>query len=654
MGGISSLGVGSGVLNSDLVDRLTKAQRGPAENRLNQEKQETEAMISAFGKVRSAVTDLRQPMSELGSPDAMRAFSANTSGSSVSASVDSTNASPGSYSLDVQQLAQSQSLASGTFTDRDSTSVGQGSLTIETGDQSTTINVDDSNDTLQGLANSINESEAGVSAGIVDTGSGYRMTLSARQSGTANDVTVSVSDADGNNTDNAGLSQFAFNANAKNLDETVAAQDAKLSVNGIDVTRSSNNVEGVVDGLTFQLQDTGTTSVDVTQDTGAVADKVQAFVDKFNAFKGAVNELTAYNQEDGGSLLTGDPTVRNIENQIKNELNQIVPGLENAGVRSLSDVGITTNFENGKLEFDAQTFKDKLKANPDDVTALFAEQGRTTDSQVSFVRSGSDTQPGEYAINVSQAAQQGQLVSSTQTPASVTVDADNNSLSFEVDGETSASIDVTAGDYTREELASEIQTQLNANDALNAADKQVSVGVDGSGSLTFTSGSYGSDSNVAITRVDTNTESELGLSTQTGTAGQDVQGTINGATAEGDGQVLFLANSDNAANGLQVEVNGSQTGDRGSVKFIQGVSERLTDRVSSIVDSDGALGSRTEALNNELDDIADQREDLNDRIQSYRDRLTSRFTAADSRIAQFNSTQDFLSRQFSSSGGGGG
>lgn len=654
MGGISSLGVGSGVLNADLVDKLVNAERKPAETQLNQEKKETEAMISAFGKVQSVVSDLRQPMSELGSPDAMKAFAASTSGSSATVSVDSANASPGSYDLDVQQLAQSQSLASGTFADTDSTSVGAGSLTIQTGDQSTSINVDGNNDTLQGLANSVNEADAGVSAGIVDTGSGYRMTLSADQSGTANDVTVSVSDADGNNTDNAGLSQFAFNNNAKNLEQTVAAQDAKLSVNGIDVTRSSNSVEGAVEGLTFQLQEAGTSSVEVTQDTGAVADKVQAFVDKFNAFKSTTNQLTAYSQEDGGSLLTGDATIRNIENQLKREMSQVVPGLENASVRSLSDVGIATDFETGKLEFDSQTFQDQLKANPDDVTALFSEQGRTSDSQVSFIRSSSDTEPGDYAIDVTQAAQQGQLVSATQTPDNVTVDADNNSLSFNVDDETSASIDLTAGTYTRQGLATEIQNQLDANDALSSADKQVSVGVDANNKLTFTSGRYGSDSNVAITSVDTNTEAELGLSTQTGTAGQDVQGTINGATAQGDGQDLFLTNSDNAADGLQVKVSGNETGNRGSVNFIRGVSDRLVDTVSSITDGEGTLGARTEALNNDLDDIADQRQDLNDRIQSYRERLTSKFSAADARIADFNSTQQFLSQRLGGSGGGSG
>ena len=654
MGGISSLGVGSGVLNSDLVDKLVQAERSPVETRLNQEKKETEAMISAFGKVQSAVTDMRLPMRKLGSPEAMQAFSASTSGDSVGVSVDSSSASPGSYSLDVQQLAKSQSLASGSFSDRNSTSVGQGTMTIQTGDNTTNITVDGSNDTLQGLANSINDSDAGVSAGIIDTGNGYRLTLSANESGSANGATISVSDSDGNDTDNAGLSQFAFNDTTKNLTETVTAQDAKLSVNGIDVTRSSNSVEGVVDGLTFQLQDTGTTSVEVTQDTGAVAEKVQAFVDKFNAFKSTINELTSYSQDGGGSLLTGDATVRNVENQLKRDLSQIVPGLENASVRSLSDVGITTNFENGQLQFDSQKFQEQLKANPDDVTALFAEQGRTTDSQVEFKRSGTNTEPGEYGINVSQAATQGQLVSATQTPADVTVDADNNSLTFKVDGETSASIELTAGTYTRDELATEIQTQLNGNDALNAADRQVSVGVDGTGSLTFTSGNYGSESNVSITSVDTNTEAELGLSTQTGTTGQDVAGTINGATAEGDGRVLFLANSSNPADGLQVQVNGDQTGNRGSVNFIQGVSESLVDTISSIVGADGALRSKTESLNNQLDDIAQDRQDLNDRVQSYRERLTDQFSAADARIAEFNSTQQFLTQQLAASSGGGG
>ncbi|PAV27387.1 flagellar cap protein FliD [Tamilnaduibacter salinus] len=653
MAGISSLGVGSGVLNSDLVDQLVAAERKPVETRLTQETKRTEALISAYGKIRSAVTDVRLPMRQLGSPDALQSFSASSSGDNVQVSVDSAKASRGNYNLDVTQLASGQSLASGSFVDRDSTTLGQGTLNISVGDKTTNVTIDSSNNTLQGIANAINDADAGVSAGVIDTGDGYRLVMSSDDTGTANAAKISVTDTgDGNNTDASGLSRFAFNDTTQNLEETVTAKDAKMSVNGIEVTRSTNTVEGVVDGLSFTLNDTGQSQVEVSQDTQAVADKVQAFVDKFNTLKSTISELTSFSPEAGGSLLTGDSTVRNIENQLSRQLTSVVPGLEDANVRSLADVGITTNFQTGQLDFDAQKFQEQLKANPDDVTALFAEQGRTTDSQVEFVRSGTDTQPGEYDINLTQTAEQGGFLASSTTPASVTVDADNDELTFQVDGDTTASIQLTAGSYTRDELASEIQSQLNGSSALSSADKAVSVSVDGSGALQFNSTAFGSDSNVSITSVDTNTAADLGLSTQSGTAGQDVAGTINGRTAQGDGQVLFLDGDAGEAGGLQVRITGGSTGSRGSIQFIEGVSERTVDTISNIVGLDGALRTKTDSLNRELENISDEQQQLNDRIQSYRERLVSQFSAADARISQFNSTQQFLTQQLATLGGG--
>ena len=173
MASISSLGIGSGVLTSDLVDQLVAAERAPTENRLNQKTERTDALISAYGKLRSAVTELRLPMRQLGSADAMKSFSATSSGSNVEVSVDAGKAARGSYSVDVLSLAESQALASTeTFADRDATSVGRGTMTLQVGDKTTEITIDSSNDTLQGLANAINEANAGVSAGVIDTVSG--------------------------------------------------------------------------------------------------------------------------------------------------------------------------------------------------------------------------------------------------------------------------------------------------------------------------------------------------------------------------------------------------------------------------------------------------------------------------------------------------
>lgn len=650
MASISSLGIGSGVLTSDLVDQLVQAERGPTENRLTQKTEQTQALLSAYGKLRSAVTELRLPMRQLSAPDNLKAFSASSSNEGIAVSVDSTKASRGTYSVEVTSLAGAQALASrDVFADRDATSVGQGTLTLNVGDKTTNLTVDNSNDTLQGLANAINDSDAGVSAGVIDTGNGFQLVLSADETGTANAVSISVSgDTGGTDTDNQGLSRFAFNTGMdadSGLQETIAASDAVMEINGVEVTRSTNSFENVIDGLTFDITETGSSIIKVQQDFGAVADRVQGFVDKFNSLQSTIDSLAGFNAEAGvGSLLTGDSTVRSIQNQLRQVLTRVVPGLENSGVRSLADVGITTNFETGGLEFDRAKFEEQLKNNPDDVTALFAEQGRTTDSQVEFVRSGLNTEPGRYDINITQAATQGSLSGSAISSVPFTIDGSNDELTFQVNGETSVSIQLTQKSYsTAQELADEIQAQLNVNNALNASGSGVQVNVGSDGELTFTSSDYGSDSNVSLTSVEDG--SAYGLSVATGTSGVDVAGTIGGRTAEGDGQVLFLGNGNGGASGLQVRILGDQTGSRGSITFVEGVAERTVDLVSSFVGADGAIESRTESLNRDLEQIQENQARLEERIAAYRERLVSQFTAADSLISQLNSTQDYVSQQ---------
>ena len=645
MASISSLGIGSGVLTSDLVDQLVAAERRPTEVRLDQKTERTEALISAYGKLRSAVTELRLPMRQLGSADAMKSFSATSSGSNIDVSVDAGKAARGSYSVDVVGLAESQALASTeTFADRDATSIGRGTMTLQVGDKTTNITIDSSNDTLQGMANAINEASAGVSAGVIDTGDGFRLTLSADDTGTANAVKITASEEVGAE----GLARFAFDpADPEGnpaMEQTIAAADAQMKINGVLITRSTNTIENVVDGLTFNLTDTGTSTVKVEQDTAAVAERVQAFVDKFNELQGTIRELSSFDSETGqGSILTGDSTVRNIQNQLKRVLTDIIPGLENASVRSLADVGIGTDFRTGELQFDSQKFQQQLRENPDDVTALFAEQGRTSDSQVEFVRSGSNTRPGDYSINVTQMATRGSLnYSVPNTAGAIQVQADN-SFTFRVDGETTATVSIAAGDYSGADFAAAIQEALRNNSALSAAGRSVQVGYDATEEgLTFTSNRFGSDSNVSLTSLNNVT----GLNTDTGTAGQDVQGTINGQTAQGDGQVLFLANSAGGdAAGLQVRITGGDVGNRGSVKFIEGVSERAVDAITSILGADGALSSRTDALNRDLERIQEDRIKLDLRIESYQERLVKQFSAADSLISQLNSTRDYVSQQ---------
>ena len=125
-----------------------------------------------------------------------------------------------------------------------------------------------------------------------------------------------------------------------------------------------------------------------------------------------------------------------------------------------------------------------------------------------------------------------------------------------------------------------------------------------------------------------------------------VQGTINGLAAQGDGQVLFLANDvGNDAAGLQVRITGGEVGSRGDASFIEGVSERAVDAITNILGAEGALSSRTAALNRDLEGIQDDRFKLDLRIESYQARLVAQFSAADSLISQLNNTRDYVTQQ---------
>ena len=651
MAAISSLGIGSGVLTSDLVDQLVAAERAPTENRLTQKTQQSEAMLSAYGKLRSAITELRLPMRQLSSADNLKAFSATSSNEDIGVSVDSTKANRGSYSLEVTSLATAQALASkDVFADRDTAPVGEGTLTLSVGDRTKEITIDSSNNSLQGLANAINDAGVGVSAGVIDTGSGFQLVLSADETGTANAVSITANDSDGNNLDGVGLSRFAFNADMETgagFSETIAATNAVMEINGIEVTRSSNSFENVIDGLSFSIKDIGASTVKVSQDVGAVTDRVQGFVDKFNALQSTIDSLAGFNTEAGvGSLLTGDSTVRALQGQLRQVLTGVVPGLENANVRSLADVGISTDPNTGALEFDREEFETQLKNNPDDVTALFAEQGRATDAQVEFVRSGTNTQAGKYDISVTQAATQGKLVGNSPVAGTVTIDGSNDEFTLEINRDISVNLKLAQGaSVSREALVADIQAQLDSgiNAGLSDSGEAVRVGLDSDNKLTFTSGKYGAESSVSVTSVENGTA--LGLSVASGTDGQDIAGTIGGQVAKGDGQVLYLGSDSGPASGLQVRVLGDQIGDRGSLNFVQGIGKSTVDLVNSFVGVEGKLESRTSSLNRELEKIQESQVKLDIRIESYRERLVKQFSAADSLISQLNNTRDYVTQQ---------
>lgn len=656
--GISSVGINSGVLNSDLIDKLVKAERTPVETRLDIKKDEYDAKLSAYGQIKTALSDLRIEARKLSKASSFSKLTATSTNSAVSATATKAGAK-GNYTVTVNTLAQAHVLASDSFTNTTDV-IGTGTLALTIGDTTTNITIDASNNTLAGIAAAVNaQDDVGVTASVINTGSGYRLLFRADETGAENAISVSITgDGDGIDNNDAGLSQLSFNGTDNFMDETSEALDAEFEFNGVAVTRSSNTVSDLVDGLTLNLNGTNTgspASIKVGLDTATMADNVSKFFEKYNALATMYKEMTAYDPDSGeAAVLVGDATLRNVFNQVKSNVHALMTGLVGQEVRSLADIGITTDARTGEITFDEEAFIAAANNYSDDVEALFAVQGRTSDSQISFFSNTTASKAGVYDINITTLATRGSLTAAAviADANNVVIDADNDTFSISVDGEASGTITLTQGAYTAASLAQHIQEQINGDTALSGDRKSVTVTYDsGTNQFVITSDSYGSTSTVEITAVDTNTAAQLGFAVGAGTAGVDVAGTIDGVAATGEGQYLLGAD-DSDAEGIKILISGGAVGERGTVSLIRGIGDLVVTRINEFLQADtGTLSARQAGLQKSLDDIETERSELDDRVKALQARLQRQFTAADTLIGGLNNTADFLTNFFKSMSG---
>ena len=206
---------------------------------------------------------------------------------------------------------------------------------------------------------------------------------------------------DSNSTDNAGLSQLAFNQTAAHLLQTGAGTDAAIKINGLDVTSTSNTVTAAVEGVSFTLKKITSSAVlisVVTKDTAKATAGVNGLITAFNQFNTEINSLTSYNATTAsGSVLTGDATLRNLASNVRASLNAAVA---NSGGQysTLAELGITTNVIDGSLSLDSTKFAAILENDATDVAKVLAAFGTPSNANVEFVSAGSATEVGTYAV----------------------------------------------------------------------------------------------------------------------------------------------------------------------------------------------------------------------------------------------------------------
>ncbi|MBU2887246.1 flagellar filament capping protein FliD [Gilvimarinus agarilyticus] len=653
---ISSLGGGSGIDTTSLINDLVSINRAPDENRLDTKEATLETQISDYGLLRSALSELELSVAQLGSADTFDAKSVSVPETSLLGLTElDSSAIAGSYQVQVEQIAQSQSLASSGFSSADA-EVGKGEITLRLGQwnaalddfsvdtekNGATIVIDDSNNTLEGLRDAINAADVGVQASIVSDGSSFRLLLTG-PTGASNEVELTVAEDAGS----PGLSQFDFNTVSQNMTQQQEGKDAILRVNGLQVTRETNSVDDVINGLSmdlFNVSNTETVNITIGEDRDLAETAIRDFVEAYNTFINAVEQLVGINDETGeyGSLHT-DSMADNIIDQVRNVIKSTVPGIQ-GDFSSLAQLGIQTNVTDGTLSIDEDparvntNFNAVMAQNYDLVRDIFVPQTGSDSAAVEVTNFTQYSQPGSYEVIITQQPSRGSLSGAATAGFPLDTTGKDYSFAVEVDDKT-AQISLPDGKtYTSgAELAAEIESLINAGQELSGTSTSITVDYD-AGALNFISNAYGSSSKVNITSIGADT-ADLGLSVATGGVGTNVAGTVDGEVAFGSGQVL-LPKLGTAAEGLALKIKEGAT--TATINFSRGFSGTMSSLINGFLGSTGLIASRESNIEQDLVDIEDDRTELDRRTDAYRARLESQFLAMELIVNNLTNTGSFL------------
>ncbi|HEY0891788.1 MAG TPA: flagellar filament capping protein FliD [Cellvibrio sp.] len=655
---ISALGTGSGIDSNKLADQLTEANKAVQAQRLTTKKTLLETQISDYGLMRSSLSKLENAAAALGSADTFNAKALSIPDTKlISITKLDAKATAGSYQLKVEQVAQSQSISSGTFASLTSP-VGKGTLTIRLGEWNAAVNdfevdptktgapivIDDTNNSLTGLRDAINKANIGVTASIVSDGGSYKLLMTAK-SGAKNEIEITAAEDGGS----PGLASFNFNETTRNLTQQQEGLDAKVRVNGLLVSRESNQITDVVDGLEFDIfasSLTETISVTITEDKATAEKVIRDFVAAYNTFKTEVEKLVGFDAEakDFGSL-HNDSLAKNLMKGVRNVLTTSVPGLT-SDFNSLSSMGIRTKLD-GSLEIienqkdqENLDFRAAIDKRFDLVRDIFVPKTSSSVTDITVNKFSAKSQPGTYDVVITQQPSKGKL---TAGDVALTFPIDTTgkaySFTFALDGVSTSSISLPTGKVYNSgtELAAEFQSLINLDTTIKEAKATVGVSFVGN-KLVFTSDAYGSSSKVGFTAVGADM-ADLGIAVGAGTNGSDVGGTVGGVAAFGYGNVLLPAIG-SKAEGLSMTVQPGTTS--GTITFSRGFSGGMTSLINDFLKTSGLIKERETNIGKDITKVEKDEEALNRRSDAYRARLMSQFQAMESIVRSLNSTGDFL------------
>lgn len=379
-------GLGSNLDINTLVSSLMEVERAPL-RAISTKNAKYQANLSAFGTAKGVLSSLQTAGRALN--DAMRSIPATVTSSApaIASATALAGTTPAIFGLSVQSLAQAHRIYSGTFAAAD-TVVGSGVIAIDRGSfNGTTFAANASipavtitipaNATLSGIRDAINNADAGITASVVNDGTGFRLVLGSNETGAAQGMRIRITDDDGNNTDAAGLSQIAFDpesavGSGRNMTQARAGADAAFSVDGLPMTRASNDVADAVGGVTFKLTGVGDTNVGVSRDLTKMRAALDDMVKAYNSASGTLKSQSSYDPASRtGGPLNGESSIRSVLGQLRSTVTSNY-GAVGDTYRTLSSIGVTVQ-KDGTLSVNTSRYEAAMGADPVAVSSMIGE-----------------------------------------------------------------------------------------------------------------------------------------------------------------------------------------------------------------------------------------------------------------------------------------
>ncbi len=452
---LTNLGIGSGINTTKLIEALVNSEVEGPKAQLENKEEKFKATISAFATVKNNLKVFNENLELIQSNNAL-GYQGSSSDNTVATFTANGNASASAInsSLTVSSLATAHTLTGPSLSSASSL-VGARTLTItngtwsadplQGGGQTHTSNGQDvisvtatSTTTLAQFRDMINNAATDsdddgvqdVTATILYDGSNYMLALKS-EFGAANEMKV---------TDNHASSPvYAYDTtDGAQMTQRVSGTDSSFTVDGVSMTRSSNSIDDLFNGLTLELMKTSDSPVIIKSDVdlASARDAITSFVTTYNDVYASLQDLRTGDpsDEDRTDNLAGDTLLRTIMSEMRKSSSTEIAGYS-GGPYYLSNLGVKTN-RDGLLSFaDPSMLERSFKFNSESLRSFFKDQIVSDNPNITPLRySIADTKPGSYAVSVSSGnATVGGVAASASGSTYTVSSGDPNGLALTID-----------------------------------------------------------------------------------------------------------------------------------------------------------------------------------------------------------------------------